>query len=131
MERTKEATKDIPLEAFDYNAVERVRDYWARRPISKYGRPIALDTVRTQMNAFKLFCKWLHRNPAWHWRKPEDFDDAVKVDFAALMSHDKVAALKNGIRVYAAPELATIWRYATDRGKGAGGVGLELPLCPH
>lgn len=113
--RLKQSHPDTTLDRFDLAAIERIKNHWAARPMSKYGKPIARDTVRAQIAALKLFAKWLHRHPGWQWRKPEDFEDAIKLDLSELMSHAEVAGLKNGVATYTIPELATIWKYATAR----------------
>ncbi|MDB5322177.1 MAG: hypothetical protein JWN40_3808 [Phycisphaerales bacterium] len=113
--RLKQSHPDTTLDRFDLAAIEKIKHYWAARPMSRYGKPIALDTVRAQIAALKLFAKWLHRHPQWQWRRPEDFEEAIKLDLSELMSHEEVAKLRHGVATYAVPELAIIWKYATAR----------------
>jgi site-specific recombinase XerD len=114
--RLKDAHPDVPLGIVDYNALEKVKTYWASRPVSKqYGKPLAIDTVRTQLSAARMFVKWLHKNPSWRWRKPDEWEDALKCDLASLMTDDEIANLKRGPETYTVEELATLYHYATDR----------------
>lgn len=44
-DRLRESHPDVPLSALDYNTLEKMKSYWAGRPVSKrYGEPIAIDT---------------------------------------------------------------------------------------
>ena len=56
----------------------------------------------------------LHRNPSWKWRKPDDWEDALKCD-PSLMTDDEIANLKRGLETYTIDELTKLYRYATDR----------------
>ncbi|MEA2735562.1 MAG: hypothetical protein QOE14_2013, partial [Humisphaera sp.] len=58
VQRLKDAHSDVPLSSLDYNALEKMKVYWTSRPASKrYGKPLALDTVRTQLSATRMFVK--------------------------------------------------------------------------
>lgn len=112
---TKRSIKDVPLSRFGFTQIEEIKRFWAKRPNRKgTKRPIAVDSVKGQMKALKLFLQWLHRNPDWKWRKPEDYEDAISLDYANLMTNDEIAGLKNGVQTYTIEELAILWRYATD-----------------
>jgi hypothetical protein len=114
--RLKNAHPDVTLSAVDYNALEKIKTYWAGRPLSaRCAKPLALDTVRTQLGAARMFVKWLHKNPEWKWRRPDDWEDALKCELAGLMSDDEIANLKRGPASYSVEELAVLYRYATDR----------------
>ena len=114
--RLKDAHRDVPLTMFDYNALEKIKAHWASRPASKRnGKPLAIDTVRTQLNAARMFVKWLHKNPDWKWRKPDDWEDALKCETPSLMSDDEIAGLQAGPKSFTTEELTTVYRYATDR----------------
>lgn len=114
--RLKDSHSDIPLSQFGISAMESIAAYWAARPLAKKtGRPVALATVTNHLKTARRFIKWLHRSDAFQWTKPFDAEDALRVRIAGLRSHSEIAALKDGVAVWRIDELATIYRYATDR----------------
>lgn len=113
--RLKRSTADMPLNRLDYNALESIKHYWADRPPAKQtGKPIALDTVRLQMEMLRGFVRWLHRNSEYNWRKPEDADEAMRLNVSGLQTPEEISGLKNGVQVFSVEQLASLYRHATD-----------------
>jgi integrase len=114
--RLKDSHLDIPLSQFGISAMETIAAYWAGRPLAKKtGKPVALDTVTNHLKTARRFIKWLHRTDAFAWTKPVDADDVLRVRIAGLRNVKEIAALRNGVAVWQIDELATIYRYASDR----------------
>lgn len=112
--RHKNAHQDITLEAFDYNVIEAIKNYWASRPLGKKtGRPISVETVKNQLKVLKLFCRWLHRNSQFQWRLPSDVESAWKCDFNGIRHDKEVSSMvTDGVAIYRIDELATLWQHA-------------------
>jgi hypothetical protein len=114
--RLKAAHADIALSQFGISTMEAIAAYWAGRPLSKKsGRPIALSTVTNQLKTTRRFVRWLHRTDAFDWSRPIDADEALQVRVANLRNRNEISALKDGVAVWTIAELATLYRYATDR----------------
>jgi hypothetical protein len=90
--------------------------YWTNRPTAENRKtPISLASVEQQIKALRMFLKWLHKTPAFKWRGYTDVEDALRVDYAGLMTHDEIANLKSGVSTYTPDQLAMLYKYATDR----------------
>lgn len=114
--RLKDAHPDVPLEQFGISAMGKLAAYWAARPVSRAtGRPVALDTIANHLKVARRFVHWLHRTDAFKWSKPVDAEQALRVRVKRLRSDAEVAALGKGVAVWTVDELATLYRYATDR----------------
>jgi site-specific recombinase XerD len=107
---------DISLSQFGISALEAIAAYWASRPLGKVtGRPVALSTVTNHLKTTRRFIKWLHRTDAFKWTKPIDAEDALRVRVAGLRSRVEIAALRDGVAGWKIDELATLYRYGSDR----------------
>lgn len=109
----REHTPDVPLSSLDLNRIEGLINYWKNRPLSKRtGRPMARETVRDVIKRIRTFVKWLHRNPSFKWRKPEDLElGHIRIP----KTHAELAARVNTTQVatYSVEELSTLYEYAT------------------
>ncbi len=114
----KNATPDIMLEQFNYDAVQRVGDYWRSRPAARRhganGKKIAVRTVINRLKATRRFIKWLHRTDAWKWKKPDEFEEALKASEKKLRTEDETLAGQAGPETWTVEELTTLYKYATD-----------------
>jgi hypothetical protein len=114
--RLKRSGNDLPVDQIDVTVVERMVRYWTNRPTAENKeKPITLASVEQQVKALRMFLKWLHKTPAFKWRGYMDVEDALKVDYAGLMTHDEIAGLKHGVFTYTVDELTLLYKYATDR----------------
>ncbi|MFP4217210.1 MAG: helix-turn-helix domain-containing protein [Phycisphaerae bacterium] len=128
--RLKKSLQDIPLASLDYNVLERMKQYWANRPPSERpgakGKPIAISTVKNQVKLLRRFVKWLHRNPDYDWRRPEDADEALALRIQPLLTEEEISAQARGPACWSVEELTTLYRYATDRERFLILMGLNL-----
>jgi hypothetical protein len=104
--------EDMPLSRLRLNEIENLINYWRNRPTTKRGKPASPDTVRDVIKRIKVFIKWLHRNPDFDWRRPDDLEfGRVRIPLSA----EEVAAKASPTQVqtYALEELCTLYEYAT------------------
>jgi integrase len=124
-DRIKRHVKDIRLSDFDIPEIEAVIDYWRKRPKKpdypqkspkKEGKqqdrpkkepsPYSFTICKHTIRLFKHFLKWLHKNPAFPWKRPIDLElDRIKI------VQDKET--KIAVDVYTKEELRTLWTHAT------------------
>lgn len=114
-ERIKRHAKNMPLSSFGIPEIDAIIDYWRKRPrkpIKKKGEkklatePYSFSLCKHTIRLFKHFLKWLHKNPAFPWKKPIDLElDRIKV------VPDKETKLT--VEVYTKEELRTLWTQAT------------------
>ncbi|MBA4066513.1 MAG: hypothetical protein C0501_22970 [Isosphaera sp.] len=105
---------DIPLGDLDLAALDRWVEHWAKRPVTKRGRPAAPKTCTNAIKRIRMFVRWLHRAAEWDWRKPVDYEVLpvrVKVSAAELARR----ASGDQVETYTAAELVTLWRHAKPR----------------
>jgi hypothetical protein len=128
--RIKRATPDMPLETFNYDAVERIGDYWRGRPISrrkgKGSGPIAITTVVNQCKVAKRFIRWLDRSDAWKWERPRDFETALAVNEKRLRTEEERARLARGPDTWNVADLTALYCNATDRERVLMLLGLNF-----
>jgi hypothetical protein len=56
------------------------RAHWKRRPKKPGGAAYAFSLCKHTIRLFKHFLKWLHKSPAFPWKRPADLElDRVKV----------------------------------------------------
>ncbi len=114
--RLKDSHIDILLEQLNYDAVDRMADYWCRRPKGrKTGMPIAIDTVRNHLKYLRAFLRWLHRTDRFDWRDTNDVRDAARrnVDKLKTVQERKVKAA--GVETWTLDELIVLYRHASDQ----------------
>jgi integrase len=115
-QRLKAAHPDIPLEQLGISAMERMAAYWAARPIAKKtGKPVALNTVTNHLKTARRFVRWLHRTDAFHWSKPVDAEESLRVRVERLRTDAEIAELGSGVKVWDIKELVALYHYATDQ----------------
>jgi hypothetical protein len=104
--------QDMPLSQLGLNEIETLINYWRNRPITKRGTPASPDTVRDVIKRIKVFIKWLHRNPDFHWRKPEDLEfGRIRIPLSAQEVAAKASPTQ--VQTYTLDELCTLYEYAT------------------
>ncbi len=114
-ERIKRHAKNMPLSSFGIPEIDAIIDYWRKRPKKKNQKkgqgklatePYSFSLCKHTIRLFKHFLKWLHKNPAFPWKKPIDLElDRIKV------VPDKET--KISVDVYTKEELRTLWTHAT------------------
>jgi integrase len=105
-ERIKRHATDMPLSDFGIPEIEAVIDYWRKRPKKNGTEPYSFSLCKHTIRLFKHFLKWLHKSPAFPWKKPIDLElDRIKV------VPDKET--KISVDVYNKEELRTLWTHAT------------------
>ncbi|MEM8738285.1 MAG: helix-turn-helix domain-containing protein [Planctomycetota bacterium] len=129
-QRMKQATPDMPLELFGFDAIQRIGDHWRSRPNSrrkgKGAGPIAIATVTNQCKAAKRFVRWMDRSDTFDWERPRDFEFALVVNEKRLRTEDERAALAQGPKVWTDDELIALYRNATDRERALILMGLNF-----
>ncbi len=110
----RQHAKNVHLEAFNLNEVEGIIRYWSQRPVSKRGTPVKAATARNHVKRLRHFIRWLHKNPAFDWRKPEDYEvEYVRIPVTVQEKAKRFGATQ--VATYSVEELTTIWKYATQR----------------
>ena len=118
--RLKNSIHDMDLGEFGYSAIERVRNYWASRPEAMTrggkgsGKPISITTVDNHLSTARRFARWLDRSDAFGWELPRHAMDAIKVNLRRLKTDAEVASQRHGVQVFTVPQLAEVYRHATD-----------------
>ncbi|MFG0249780.1 MAG: tyrosine-type recombinase/integrase [Phycisphaeraceae bacterium JB051] len=124
------AIKDATLDQFGYDAIEQIGNYWRSRPISKShgsnGRKMAVNTVNNRLKTTRRFIRWMHRSDAWHWRAPEDWEEALRFNENRLLDEHEKLKLAEGPKTWTDEELVTLYSYATDRERCLLLMGLNL-----
>src|SRR5439155_11008273 len=94
-----------------YNDVEGMFLLWRKRPFQEGTKaPISRISATNLMGELQRFFRWLHRSPAYTWRKPEDFDDIDLTVDTLAQDHTRMA---RGVSVFTLDELVLLNRYAT------------------
>ena len=105
-ERIKRHARDMPLSDFGTPEIGAVIDNWRKRPKKPDGSPYSFSLCKHTIRLYKHFLKWLHKSPAFPWKKPADLElDRVKV------VPDKET--KIAVDVYTKEELRILWAHAT------------------
>lgn len=129
-ERIKQATPDMPLDLFGFDALQRIGDHWRSRPMSKHqgkgAGPIAIATVVNQCKIAKRFARWLDRSDSWQWDRPKDFEVALAVNEKRLRTEEERAQLAKGPDTWTTDELVVLYRNATDRERALMLLGLNF-----
>ena len=118
--RLKNSITDMDLGDFGYSAMERIKGYWAARPEAKLrggkgsGRPISVSTVEGHLKTTRRFMRWLDRSDAFDWELPPHGLDALKINLKRLRSDEELAKQRHGVKVLTVPQLAEVYRHATD-----------------
>lgn len=92
--RLKNAICDMDLSEFGYDALERIRNYWASRPEAKTrggkptGRRISLTSVDNHLSTARRFVRWLDRSDDFKWELPRHGLDALMVNLKRLRTRD-------------------------------------------
>jgi integrase len=125
-DRIKRHVKDMPLSDFGIPEIEAIIDYWRKRPKKpdysdkrpkKAGKrrdrprkkeqsPYSFTVCKHTIRLFKHFLKWLHRNPAFPWKRPIDLE--LERTNVVQDKETKIA-----VDVYTKEELAILWTHAT------------------
>jgi hypothetical protein len=118
--RLKNAIHDMDLGEFGYTSMERIRNYWAARPEAMTrggkgsGKPISITTVDNHLSTARRFVRWLDRSDTFDWELPRHGLDALKANLRRLRTDAELAKRRHGVKVLTVPQLATIYRHATD-----------------
>jgi hypothetical protein len=113
VKQIKEHARDMPLTAFNLQAIDLLLHCWRCRPLSKRtGRSMAVETVRDVLKRIREFLRWLHRNPAFAWRKPVDLE---MVPVRIHLTQAELSARRSPLQVktYTVDQLATLYEVAT------------------
>jgi hypothetical protein len=106
--------ENMPLDAFGLTQIEGLVDYWRNRPLVRGGRKCSVDTAKNHIKRVRAFVRWLHKSPAFDWRKHADYEvTPVRVPMTAAELADKFGPRQ--VDTYTVDELAVLWRYAVPR----------------
>jgi len=110
--RLKEHHPDQTLSTLTLDVLEEMELHWAKRPLKKgTNKPIAIQTADSHIKQLRAFFDWLHRNPKFKWRKPDDYGD---VRHRPKMHPQEISQLLTSAQVetYTVKELAILYEYA-------------------
>jgi integrase len=66
---------DCDLGKLNWSGCDELFGILRKRPESKrYKKPMARNSCTNLIGELNRFFNWLHLQPAWNWRKPEDFE---------------------------------------------------------
>ena len=106
VDRIKRHAEDMACPSFGIPEIDAVIDYWRKRPKKNKTEPYSFSICKHTIRLFKHFLKWLHKSPAFPWKKPIDLElDRIKV------VPDKETKIT--VEVYTKEELRTLWTQAT------------------
>jgi DNA-binding CsgD family transcriptional regulator len=117
VENIKAHQADRPLASIDLDGCQSLLDYWRNRPktIDKRIEPARTMKQRNCENKISeliRFFRWLHKNRAFSWRKPEDFDE-LKTRVQKTQGERTSIAGMTKRKCYLPSELAIIAKHAT------------------
>ena len=102
---------DMDLAKLDFEKVDEIFGIFRRRPISRrYGTRMTPKSCKNYIGELGRFFKWLHRQPRFQWRKPEDFDDIRRTP---REFDEDIEVLAADVPVWSIEELVIINQYAT------------------
>ena len=107
----KQRHDDIHLDGFGVTEIEAMLTFWRNRPMSKKGKPIAVDTAKDMIKRVRSFVKWLNKERSFRWSKPAGLEwEAVRVE----RTHEEKSARLSAAQVdtYTIEELVTLYEYA-------------------
>lgn len=129
-QRIKQATLDMPLHQFGFDAVQHIGDHWRSRPTTRHpganARPLAISTAKNQCKIAKAFIRWLDRSDAYDWQHPRGYDIALKINEKRLRTEAKRSALAQGPQTWPVKDLVALYRHATDRERALILFGLNF-----
>lgn len=115
----KASIANMSLASFDYDAIEKIGNYWRSRPATKRyganGAPIAINTVRNRLKTSRRFVRWLNRSSKWDWRSPNEWEVALRMDEQRLQTEAEKLDASSGPETWTVEEIVTLYSYATDR----------------
>lgn len=110
--RLKEHHADRQLSSLTLDVMEEMELHWAKRPNRKgTDTPIAAKTADSHLKQLRAFFKWLHRNPKFDWRRPEDYGE---VKHQPKLQPREIAQLLTPAQVetFSLDELCILYEYA-------------------
>jgi hypothetical protein len=113
VERLKQHVQDMPLSDFGLKQIEDVVAYWAKRPACSKGRPFSPVTCKHHVRLWKHFVLWLHKEPAFEWKRPAD----LVWERVSILEHPHEVAARatpEQVDTYTKEELKTLWEYGTE-----------------
>ena len=117
VENIKAHQSDRPIASLDLDGCQDLIDYWRMRPLTidkriDPPRQMGKRTCENKISELGRFFKWLHKNKAFSWRKPEDFDD-LKTRVMDLQEERTSIVSMTKRTGYLPSELAVINKHAT------------------
>lgn len=116
--KLRDATPDMPLAEFAYDALETIGSYWRGRPETRRpgaeGKPIAVSTVRNRLKTSRRFVRWLNRSSAWEWRASAEWEAALRMDERGIQSEAELLATADGPETWTNEEIAVLFEHASD-----------------
>lgn len=108
--------KDRPL-SFDLDDCQELLDYWRMRPLTRDKRiqpprPMKKRYCENFISELMRFFRWLHKNKAFRWRKPEDFDE-LKTGVKDIQEERTSIAAYTKRKFYLPSELPMLNKHAT------------------
>jgi hypothetical protein len=114
---------DCDLGNLDFMATDQCYGTFRDRPVTKrYKERMRHKSARNLISALNQFFGWLHINPAWLWRKPEDFSEISKV-IVQLEGDDEHDAEDN--ETWTVEELKVLYSYANPMQRAFMLLGLN------
>lgn len=110
----KEHAEDVSLCDLDEEVMQTWETYWVKRPMSKRNSPMASKTCSNIIKRVRMFFRWLHRNKAFDWRTPDDYEP-VKVEFTETGAEKAKRANTRQVETYSPEELALLWKHAKPK----------------
>jgi hypothetical protein len=113
VKQIKEHAQDMPLGGFDLNAIEMMLHHWRNRPAGRRsGKPMSAAHCKDIIKRIREFLRWLHRNPAFEWKRPVDYETQP---LRVPLTHEEVAARFSPLQVptYTVEQLGVLYDYAS------------------
>jgi len=110
--RLKEHHPNQTLSTLTLDVMEEMELHWAKRPFKKgTDQQISIKTAASHQKQLRAFFDWLHRNPKFKWRKPEDYGERRH---RPKLKPQEVSQLLTTAQVetFTLDELCTLFEYA-------------------
>lgn len=119
---------DKPLSSFGLKDIEAWQTYWENRPLTEWDEIVSVDYMGKLIGRQRDFLKWLHKEKAFTWRKPEDYEPRkVRVKQTA---EEREAPASSSVSYWDTHEIKTLWEYANPMQRVILCFGLNMGFGP-
>jgi hypothetical protein len=102
----------VHLRNLDSQQIDDVIDQMRLRPLNRHGAPCSISWTRNCLKQFRNFLSWLHRSPAYEWKRPADFE-LQRVKIPLLVAERTALGRSSQVQTYSEDEIRQLWKLAS------------------